>query len=64
MRHRAETAMRELLAAAQMDFAVTRESLSFVAYTDPQLPPDNTQAWSVSDARVTATLLASLYDQE
>jgi hypothetical protein len=56
--------VREHLAAAPLQLPVTRATLSFVAYLDPQLPPDTSQTFRVNDQQVTASLLAGIYDDD
>jgi hypothetical protein len=53
--------VREHLAAAPLQLPVTRASLSFVAYLDPQLPSDTSQTFLLNDQQVTASLLAGIY---
>jgi len=40
---------------------ITRETLSFVAYIDTQLPPESSRVLKLSDRSVTADTLASIY---
>ena len=54
--------IREHLSAAPLQLSVTRATLSFVAYLDPQLPPDTSLTFRPNDQQVTASLLAGLYD--
>ena len=54
--------VREHLAAAPLQLPVTRATLSFVAYLDPQLPPETSQTLRLSDQQVTASLLAGIYE--
>ena len=56
--------IREHLAAAPLQLPLTRATLSFVAYLDPQLPPDTSQTFHLIDQQVTASLLAGIYDDD
>jgi len=42
-------------------FRVKRETLAFIAYTDPQLPPGSSQAFALNDASTTPALLKGIY---
>ncbi len=54
--------IRDHLVAAPLQLPVTRATLSFVAYLDPQLPPETSQPFRLNDPQVTASLLAGIYD--
>jgi len=54
--------VREHLAAAPFQLLVTRATLSFIAYLDPQLPPETSQTFRVNDQQVTASVLADTYE--
>jgi hypothetical protein len=54
--------IRDHLAAAPLQLPVTRATLSFVAYLDPQLPPDTSKTFRLNDPQVTASLLTGIYD--
>ena len=60
----AQQIVREHLAAAPLQLPATRATLFFVAYLDPQLPPDTSQTFRVNDQQVTASLLAGIYDDD
>ncbi len=62
-RHRAEEEIRHFLGSSEgCVVPFSTDSLFIVAYTDAQLPPGQSRAWSVKDKRVTPDLLASVYD--
>jgi hypothetical protein len=62
-RREAEALARRWLSAAEpVMIPITRESLSFVAYTDPRLPFEGSRALRLADESVTAPILESLYD--
>ena len=56
--------IREHLVSVPLRLPVTRARLSFVAYLDPQLPPDTSQTFCLDDPQVTASLLAGIYDND
>jgi hypothetical protein len=58
---RAETLMRRLLAQSPVTIEVDRDTLSFVAYTDSQLPLESSRTWKVTDGCVSAQALADVY---
>lgn len=59
----AEEALRSFLADSDpVQFSVTAGTLSFVAYTDSQLPCVTSRAWRVTDPRLTGEMLAAVYD--
>jgi hypothetical protein len=61
-RDAAQHIIREHLAAEPLLAPVTRATLSFVAYLDPQLPPETSQTLRLNDLQVTASLLAGIYE--
>lgn len=61
----AEQHLREQMARmTPLLLPVTLHTLSFVAYTDRQLPPDTSRVFKVSDATTTAGTLAGVFDSD
>ena len=59
----AEQVLREQLASEPLTLAVSRETLSLVAYSDPQLPPETSQAFGLNDKGATALGQMAVFDE-
>jgi hypothetical protein len=58
----AEQKLREQFVDERLTLVLSRETLSLVAYSDPQLPLETSQAFALKDEQATALALASLYE--